>query len=60
VNPRIVVIGAGFGGTAAAAALLKAGFDDVVLLEKAPSIGGVWRDNTYPGCACDVLVLVRT
>ena len=54
MNPRIVVIGAGFGGTAAAAALLKAGFDDVVLLEKAPSIGGVWRDNTYPGCACDV------
>ncbi|MCM4080254.1 flavin-containing monooxygenase [Paractinoplanes hotanensis] len=54
MNPRIVVVGAGFGGTAAAAALLKAGFDDVVVLEKAPSIGGVWRDNTYPGCACDV------
>jgi cation diffusion facilitator CzcD-associated flavoprotein CzcO len=54
VNPRIVIIGAGFGGIAAAAALLKAGFDDLVLLEKASSIGGVWRDNTYPGCACDV------
>ncbi|MCY1141008.1 NAD(P)/FAD-dependent oxidoreductase [Actinoplanes sp. Pm04-4] len=54
MNPRIVIIGAGFGGIAAAAALLKAGFDDVVLLEKASSIGGVWRDNTYPGCACDV------
>ncbi|GAB2607294.1 putative monooxygenase [Paractinoplanes abujensis] len=54
MKPRIVVIGAGFGGIAAAAALLEAGFDDVTLLERAASIGGVWRDNTYPGCACDV------
>ncbi|WP_127506006.1 flavin-containing monooxygenase [Actinoplanes solisilvae] len=51
---RVVIIGAGFGGIAAAAALLKAGYDDVVILERAESIGGVWRDNTYPGCACDV------
>ncbi|GAA0468161.1 putative monooxygenase [Paractinoplanes deccanensis] len=50
----MVVIGAGFGGIAAAAALLRAGFTDVVLLERASSLGGVWRDNTYPGCACDV------
>ncbi|WP_253241894.1 flavin-containing monooxygenase [Paractinoplanes aksuensis] len=54
MKPRIVIIGAGFGGIAAAAALLESGFGDVVLLEKAASIGGVWRDNTYPGCACDV------
>ncbi|MBL7257711.1 flavin-containing monooxygenase [Paractinoplanes lichenicola] len=54
MKPRVVVIGAGFGGIAAAAALLEAGFDDVTLLERAASIGGVWRDNTYPGCACDV------
>jgi cation diffusion facilitator CzcD-associated flavoprotein CzcO len=54
MNPRVVIIGAGFGGVAAAAALLKAGFDDVVLLEKAGRLGGVWRDNAYPGCACDV------
>ncbi|WP_433383562.1 flavin-containing monooxygenase [Actinoplanes sp. CA-142083] len=53
-QPRLVIIGAGFGGVAAAVALLKAGFRDVVLLEKAGSIGGVWRDNSYPGCACDV------
>jgi cation diffusion facilitator CzcD-associated flavoprotein CzcO len=52
--PRVVIIGAGFGGIAAAAALTAAGFDDVVLLERADRIGGVWRDNTYPGCACDV------
>ncbi|MBM2616000.1 NAD(P)/FAD-dependent oxidoreductase [Actinoplanes sp. LDG1-06] len=54
MSPRVVVIGAGFGGIAAAAALLEAGFDDVVVLERAASTGGVWRDNTYPGCACDV------
>ncbi|MGK5685121.1 flavin-containing monooxygenase [Actinoplanes sp. URMC 104] len=54
MRPRVLIVGAGFGGVAAAAALLKAGFDDVVLLERADSIGGVWRDNAYPGCACDV------
>jgi cation diffusion facilitator CzcD-associated flavoprotein CzcO len=53
-QPRVVIIGAGFGGIAAAAALTAAGFADVVLLERADRIGGVWRDNTYPGCACDV------
>ena len=52
--PRIAIVGAGFGGVAAAAALLRAGFRDVVLLEKADRLGGVWRDNAYPGCACDV------
>ena len=54
MRPRIAIIGAGFGGVAVAAALRKAGFHDFVLLEKADRIGGVWRDNTYPGCACDV------
>src|SRR5690348_9418486 len=53
-QPRVVIIGAGFGGIAAAGALLEAGFRDVVLLEKASRIGGVWRDNAYPGCACDI------
>jgi cation diffusion facilitator CzcD-associated flavoprotein CzcO len=52
--PRIVIVGAGFGGIAVAAALVRAGFDDLVLLEKGDRIGGVWRDNTYPGCGCDV------
>lgn len=51
---RVVIIGAGFGGIAVAASLLKAGFRDVVVLERADRIGGVWRDNIYPGCACDV------
>jgi cation diffusion facilitator CzcD-associated flavoprotein CzcO len=51
---RIAIIGAGFGGVAAAVELLGAGFGDIVILEKADRVGGVWRDNTYPGCACDV------
>ncbi|TDB89563.1 NAD(P)/FAD-dependent oxidoreductase, partial [Micromonospora fluostatini] len=53
-RPRVAIIGSGFGGIAVAAALLRAGFDDLVLLERATGIGGVWRDNTYPGCACDI------
>ena len=53
-RPRIAIIGAGFGGVAVAAALRRAGFHDFVLLEKAARPGGVWRDNAYPGCACDV------
>jgi cation diffusion facilitator CzcD-associated flavoprotein CzcO len=56
VSERVfaVVIGSGFGGLGAAIALRKAGFRDVVVLEKADSLGGTWRENTYPGCACDI------
>ena len=50
----IAVIGSGFGGLAAAIELKRRGHDDIVILEKADSIGGTWRDNTYPGAACDV------
>ncbi|MFI7602360.1 flavin-containing monooxygenase [Actinoplanes sp. NPDC049681] len=53
-RPRVVIIGGGFGGVAVAAALHRAGFTNVMLLERADRIGGVWRDNGYPGCACDV------
>ncbi len=49
-----VIIGAGFGGLAAAVELRRRGIRDVTILEKADRIGGVWRDNTYPGAACDV------
>jgi len=49
------IIGSGFAGIAAAIALTRAGFgDDLVILEKADDIGGVWRDNTYPGATCDI------
>ncbi|MFI9106058.1 flavin-containing monooxygenase [Streptomyces fildesensis] len=51
---RVVVVGAGFSGIGAAIRLREAGFRDVVILEKASQLGGTWRENTYPGCACDV------
>jgi cation diffusion facilitator CzcD-associated flavoprotein CzcO len=50
----VAIVGAGFGGLGAAAALRRAGRTDFVILERADSVGGTWRDNTYPGCACDV------
>lgn len=50
----IVIVGAGFGGLGMAIRLRQAGITDFVILEKAGAIGGVWRDNTYPGAACDV------
>ncbi len=49
-----LVIGTGFGGLAAAVALRGAGVHDITVVEKADRIGGVWRENTYPGAACDV------
>lgn len=51
---EVAIVGAGFAGLGMAIALRRAGRDDFVLLERAPSIGGTWRDNTYPGVACDV------
>jgi cation diffusion facilitator CzcD-associated flavoprotein CzcO len=50
----IVIIGSGFAGLGMAVQLKKAGFHDFVILEKGDDLGGTWRDNTYPGCACDV------
>lgn len=50
----VLVIGAGASGLGAAIRLGQAGVDDLAVLEKAASLGGTWRDNTYPGCACDV------
>ncbi|MDB4947468.1 MAG: FAD-dependent pyridine nucleotide-disulfide oxidoreductase [Gemmatimonadetes bacterium] len=50
----VAVIGSGFGGIGAAIRLKAAGMHDFVVLERADDVGGTWRDNTYPGCACDV------
>ncbi len=50
----VLVVGAGFGGIGAVAQLRELGVVDLVVLEKAGDVGGVWRDNTYPGAACDV------
>jgi cation diffusion facilitator CzcD-associated flavoprotein CzcO len=51
---RVAVIGSGFAGLGAAIALRRAGRLDFVVLERAGEVGGTWRDNRYPGCACDV------
>src|SRR4030088_1220447 len=51
---HIAIIGTGFGGIATAVRLRKAGVDDLVLLDRASDVGGVWRDNDYPGAAVDV------
>jgi cation diffusion facilitator CzcD-associated flavoprotein CzcO len=51
---RVVVIGAGMAGILATIRLKQAGIDDVTVYEKADSPGGTWRENTYPGIACDV------
>lgn len=50
----VVVIGAGVSGICSAIRLAERGIDDFVVLEKDGGIGGTWRLNTYPGCACDV------
>ncbi|TXG91741.1 NAD(P)/FAD-dependent oxidoreductase [Rhodococcus rhodnii] len=50
----IVVIGSGFAGLGAAIRLSQAGRTDFVVLERGDDVGGTWRDNTYPGAACDV------
>jgi cation diffusion facilitator CzcD-associated flavoprotein CzcO/NAD(P)-dependent dehydrogenase (short-subunit alcohol dehydrogenase family) len=51
---RVVIVGGGFSGLGVAIRLLAEGIRDFVLLEKAEQLGGTWRENTYPGCACDV------
>jgi cation diffusion facilitator CzcD-associated flavoprotein CzcO len=51
---RVAIIGSGFGGLGAAIRLKQQGVEDFVIFERATDVGGTWRDNTYPGCACDV------
>jgi cation diffusion facilitator CzcD-associated flavoprotein CzcO len=53
-SPRVVIIGAGFGGLAAAVALRRRGIDDLTIVERADGVGGTWRQNIYPGAACDI------
>lgn len=53
ITTRALIIGSGFSGLGMAIALKKQGVD-FLILEKAGEIGGTWRDNTYPGCACDI------
>jgi cation diffusion facilitator CzcD-associated flavoprotein CzcO len=51
---RIAIVGSGFSGLGMAIALKRDGENDFVVLERAEDLGGTWRDNTYPGCGCDV------
>jgi cation diffusion facilitator CzcD-associated flavoprotein CzcO len=51
---RVAVVGAGFAGIGAGVRLRRAGITDFVILERAAAVGGTWRDNSYPGCTCDV------
>jgi cation diffusion facilitator CzcD-associated flavoprotein CzcO len=50
----VAIIGAGFAGLCMAAQLRRAGKQNFTILERSGQIGGTWRDNTYPGCACDI------
>jgi cation diffusion facilitator CzcD-associated flavoprotein CzcO len=50
----VIVVGTGFAGLGMAIKLKAAGEADFIVLEKADAVGGTWRENTYPGCACDV------
>src|ERR1700738_4743449 len=51
---RVAIAGTGFAGLGMAIRLRQAGIEDFVVLERAQDLGGTWRDNSYPGCACDV------
>jgi cation diffusion facilitator CzcD-associated flavoprotein CzcO len=51
---EVAVVGAGFSGLGMAMALKESGIEDFVVFERAGDLGGTWRDNTYPGCACDI------
>lgn len=50
----VLIVGAGLGGLAAAIRLRASGVSSLLVLERAQEVGGTWRDNVYPGCACDV------
>jgi len=50
----VLIVGAGFAGLGTAIRLLAAGVDNIVILERGDEVGGTWRDNSYPGAACDI------
>jgi cation diffusion facilitator CzcD-associated flavoprotein CzcO len=51
---HVAIIGSGFSGLGLAIRLRQEGFEDLAVFERADEVGGTWRDNTYPGCSCDV------
>src|SRR3954469_6971817 len=50
----VLIVGSGFAGLGAAIRLMKDGREDFLVIERGSEVGGTWRDNTYPGAACDV------
>ena len=53
-NLDVLIIGAGLGGLCAAIRLRESGVESMAIVERSTEVGGTWRDNVYPGCACDV------
>ncbi len=51
---EVAIIGAGFAGLGAAIKLMERGRNNFIVFERAEEVGGTWRDNTYPGCGCDI------
>ncbi|RIU23443.1 NAD(P)/FAD-dependent oxidoreductase [Mycobacteroides abscessus] len=51
---EVLIVGAGFAGLGTAIRLLEKGIEDFVILERGDDVGGTWRDNSYPGAACDI------
>ena len=51
---KTIIVGSGFGGLCMGIKLKQAGDNDFMILEKANSLGGTWRDNSYPGAECDI------
>ena len=54
IKVHVAIVGAGFGGLCAAIQLMKSGESSFIVLDRSSEVGGTWRDNEYPGCACDV------
>ncbi|MEM9677142.1 MAG: NAD(P)/FAD-dependent oxidoreductase, partial [Pseudomonadota bacterium] len=54
IKTDLLIVGAGFSGIAVALEAMRQGMTNIIILEKADDIGGTWRENTYPGVACDV------
>src|SRR5215472_618413 len=51
---EVLIVGSGFSGICMGVRLLRAGIESFLIIEKAEDLGGTWRDNRYPGCACDI------
>jgi cation diffusion facilitator CzcD-associated flavoprotein CzcO len=54
IDAEAIIVGAGFSGIGMAIQLRKQGINSLLVLERGGDVGGIWRDNVYPGCACDI------